>query len=168
MAMIKLVDYKRDLILGLIGNPSIPPLIDSQSPGYVEGDPESLIYNNVFDYLCVPDINTIADTFVLLEVDIDNIPRNNTTFSRYTVIVWVMAHKNRMSLNDRNGNRIDNLAEEIKETFNGSQKFGFSEFEMLSNTGKIYDERFQYREMAFQCYDKRIAAGAVPGRRIGR
>jgi hypothetical protein len=153
--MINLEDYKKEIMMALVKNPDIVDLIDSKSSGYTQGKPDTLIYNNIFPYLRIPETVNIVDTYILLAVDIAGISRYNPTFATYVTTVWCMAHQDRMKVDDRNGTRIDLLSGEVKKMFDGRLNFGFSEFEMISSREVILNEKFQYREMRFECKDQR-------------
>ena len=51
--------------------------------------------------------------------------------------------------------RIDYIAKEIADLFSGVRRFGFTEFELLSNREVLLNEKFLYRELVFVCSDLR-------------
>ena len=164
MAIIRVSDYKLELLRDIVGAPEIVDGIDSRSGGVVPGEPESLIYRNVFPYLRIPDTQNKADCYIMLAVDITGINGHNPTYASYLTSIWVLAHQERMRMEGRNGTRIDFLAERVKELFDGKQKFGFSAFELSSSREVILNEKYQYRELRFKCFDQRRPVGGA-GRR---
>ena len=133
--------------------------IDSQSPLYTRGEPDSLVYANLFPYLRVPDTQTIADTYIMVAVDVAHISRHNPTYAKYATAIWVLAHQERMRMAGRNGTRIDFLAEQVKALLDGQRKYGFSELQLMSNREIILNEKYQYRELRFGCDDQRRRVG---------
>jgi len=143
------------MLQDIINTPVIAEAIDSQQPDVVLDEPDSLIYKNIFPYIRIPETQSKADTYILLSVDIDRISRQNKTYAIYRTIFWVLAHKESMEMEDRNATRIDFIGEEIVKLFNGKHKFGFSEFELLSNREILLNEKYHYRELTFICNDLR-------------
>ena len=73
MATVDIRDYKMDFIKDIISNPNVVLGIDSRNSAVDSEYPDTLIYNNIFPYLRIPDIQTEADTYILLAVDILNL-----------------------------------------------------------------------------------------------
>jgi hypothetical protein len=155
MSIININEYKMDLLTDVFNNPKIVEALDSQQTDIIKDEPDSLIYRNLFPYLRIPDTQNKADTYVLLAVDIDRINNSNKTYAIYKVSFWVLAHMDRMQIEGYNSTRIDFIAQELDRMFDGQQKFGFSEFELISNREIILNEKYHYRELIFICNDLR-------------
>jgi len=161
MPIISISEYKMELLKDVYKDKKIVSALDSQQLDYVPDEPDSLIYLNLFPYLRIPETQNKADTYVLISVDIDKISRSNQTYAMYTTTFWILTHKERMKLAGFNATRIDYISEEVKKLFDGVQKFGFSEFELISNREIILNEKYTYRELTFTCYDLRHAVTAL-------
>ena len=158
-AMISVSDYKTEILADMCASGKIVEGIDSQQAGYVPGEPDSLLYRNLFPYLRVPETQTLADTYILLSVDIDRVSRHNRTYARYATVMWALAHMDRMEMPARfRSTRIDFIAEELIGMFHGQRKFGFSEFELISSKEVLLDVKYMYRELTFVCDDLRQPA----------
>lgn len=163
--MINISGYKTELLLDIYGNERIVEAIDSQSPEYVPGEPDTLLYRNLFPFLRVPFTQNIADTYVLVAVDVDRVSRYNRTYAKYHTTIWSLAHLDRMEMPRRFGaTRIDYIAEELVALFHGQRKFGFSELELISNKEVLLDTKYLYRELVFVCDDLREPVGLKTGR----
>ena len=154
--MINVSDYKMELLSDMYKNEKIVAGIDSQAPEYVPGEPDSLMYVNLFPFMRVPETQNVADTYILISVDIDRVSRYNGTYARYLTTMWALASMDRMRMPPQYGaTRIDYLAEELTRTFHGQRKFGFSEFELISSKEVLLDVKYLYRELMFVCHDLR-------------
>ena len=158
--IIDISKYKMELLSDIYKNPKIVNAIDSQQTGVTHDEPDTLMYKNLFPYMRIPETQNIADTYILLSVDIDRVNRNNQTYARYYTKMWVMAGLDRMQMEDRyQATRIDYIAEELTRMFHGQHKFGFSEFELISNRETLLDVKYLYRELIFVCNDLRQPVG---------
>jgi hypothetical protein len=155
MPIISVSKYKAEMLQDIVNTPVIVEAIDSQQPEAVTEEPDSLIYRNIFPYIRIPETQTKADTYILLSVDIDRINRHNKTYAVYRTMFWVLAHKESMEMEGQNATRIDFIGEELIKLFDGKHKFGFSEFELISNREILLNEKYHYRELTFICNDLR-------------
>jgi hypothetical protein len=156
MPIINISEYKMAILADIYNNPLIIEAIDSQQTDVFNNEPDSLVYKNIFPYLRIPDTQNKADTYVLLSVNADRINRNNKTYAIYRTTMWALAHMDRMQMPDHyRSTRIDYIGEELKKMFDGGHKFGFSEFELLSNREILLNEKYHYRELVYICRDLR-------------
>ena len=156
MPIISISEYKKEMLKDLYSNPLVVKGLDSQQIDVVNDEPDSLLYQNLFPFLRVPDTQTISDTYILLSVDIDKINRYNKVYAKYKTTMWILAHLERMQMPaEYQATRIDYLAEVLIEMFSGKHKFGFSEFELHSNREILLNEKYYYRELVFICDDLR-------------
>ena len=159
-AMIDISKYKIELLSDMYKNPKIVEAIDSQNVGYVPGEPDTLMYRNLFPFMRVPETQSIADTYILISVDIDRIHRNNRAYAQYQTTIWALAGLDRMQMPPKYGaTRIDYIGEEITRMFNGATKFGFSRYELVSSREILLDTKYLYRELVFVCFDLRSPVG---------
>ena len=156
MPMISVSEYKKEILKDLYNSPLVVKGIDSQQVDVIPDEPDSLLYQNLFPFLRVPETQTMADTYILLSVDIDKINRHNRTYAKYLTTMWILAHVERMQMPaEYQATRIDYLAEVLIDIFNGQRKFGFSDFELQSNREILLNEKYHYRELVFMCDDLR-------------
>ena len=156
MPIMSINEYKMAILADVYNNPLIVAAIDSQQADVFNDEPDSLMYKNLFPYLRIPDTQNKADTYVLLSVSADRINRNNKTYAIYRTTMWALAHMDRMQMPDHyRATRIDYISEELKKIFDGVYKFGFSEFELLSNREILLNEKYHYRELVYVCKDLR-------------
>jgi hypothetical protein len=156
MAMIDVSAYKMELLSDIYNNPRIVEALDSQQLEVIKDEPDTLMYKNLFPYMRVPETQNKADTYILLSVDMDRVNRNNRTYAIYKTTIWTMAHIDRMQMEARfQATRIDYIAMELDKLFDGSRKFGFSPFELISNREVLLDVKYIYRELVFVCSDLR-------------
>jgi len=156
MPMIDVSEYKIELLSDMYNNPKIVEAIDSQQLNVVNEEPDTLMYNNLFPFMRVPETQNKADTYILLSVDIDRVNRNNKTYAIYQTTIWVLAHVDRMQMAEQyRATRIDYIAKKLDNLFDGQRKFGFSEFELISNREILLNEKYHYRELVFICSDLR-------------
>jgi len=156
MPMIDVSKYKMELFSDIYNRPKIVEALDSQQLNVLNDEPDTLMYNNLFPYMRVPDTQNKADTYILLSVDIDKINRNNKTYALYQTTIWVLAHVDRMQMAEQyQATRVDYIATELDTLFDGQRKFGFSEFELISNREILLNEKYLYRELIFVCNDLR-------------
>ena len=155
-AFIDISKYKMEILSDIYKNPRIVEAIDSQQTGVTHGEPDTLMYKNLFPYMRVPDTQNIADTYILLSVDIARVSRHNRTYAQYQTTMWALAGVDRMQMPAQYGaTRIDYIAEELRRMFHGQTKFGFSKFELMSNREVLLDVKYLYRELIFLCNDLR-------------
>ena len=154
--IINISKYKLELLSDIYKNPKIVSAIDSQQTDVTPSEPDTLMYQNLFPYMRIPATQNIADTYILLSVDLERVNRNNQTYARYHTTFWVLAALDRMQMEEQyKATRIDYIAEEIARMFHGSNKFGFSTFELVSNREILLDVKYLYRELVFVCNDLR-------------
>ena len=156
VAFIDISKYKMEILSDIYKNSKIVEAIDSQQTGVTPTEPDTLMYKNLFPYMRVPDTQNIADTYILLSVDIGRISRNNRAYAQYQTTLWVIAGLDRMQMPAQyEATRIDYIAEELRQMFHGQTKFGFSKFELMSNREVLLDVKYLYRELVFLCNDLR-------------
>ena len=153
MATLDISAYKRQLIDSLLGNEKIVAAIESKSANYDPDSPDTLIYENVFPYLRIPDVQMVAETYVLMAVDMISPSRTNEFFVNMRLTIWVMAHQETMRMTGKSSTRIDYIADEIEEMLVNTSEFGYGMLELMSNKEIILNEKYQYRELVFRNLD---------------
>lgn len=161
MARFNITSFKQEIISDILSCPEVVDLLGIQDPDFNPEEPDSLVYENIFPYLRIPDTTTEAKTYVLLQVDLTRVNDKNSAYNEVRITLWAMAHESQMRLSDRSGTRIDRLGEALIELFDGRTKYGFSHgLELQMNREVILGghPEFQYREIVFTTNDIRPAA----------
>ena len=164
MATVDINAYKKEILMDIIGSPEIVGGIESRALGVVPGEPDSLIYKNVFPFLRIPDAQCIADAYVLFAVDVLDINRHNRMFLDLKLTFWAMAHQDVMKMDGVAATRIDFLGEELRKLFDGSSKYGYGVLELAASREVILNDKFQYRELIFRTVDMKMSAERKVGR----
>ena len=153
MPAIDVKAYKKKIILDLIQSEIIVAGIDSQKEGIAT--PDDLIYKNIFPYLHIDFVQTIADTYILVGIDQVGINAPNTTFANLRITVWVAAHvdRQRFVIGDTPSTRVDYLAEQVAEILDGNLNYGFGVLELVASSEVVFNDKYQYRELVFHTVD---------------
>lgn len=146
--------YKFNLCRELINSPEIVRGIDSSVEDvYV---PDDLNYKNIFPYIHVDKTQTLTDCYILFDVDFPSINKANQSFSEVRLVMWILCHIDKIKFKGYNGTRIDFLADEVGKLLDGSKEFGAGgKLEMLSNVGRILNDKYLYRELQFRTTELR-------------
>lgn len=121
----ELFSYKNQLMNDLLTSETIVKLLSED--GATLADPETLIYNQVYPYEYIPDVQEHGKTFICCEVDIGSV--NGKTFLNPRIYLWVFTHKSKLRL-PGGGLRVDRLTSEIVETLNGSRLYSLGELNL--------------------------------------
>ena len=153
MPAIDIKAYKMKLILDIINSETIVKGLDSKKPNVYS--PEDLLMKNIFPYLHVNFIETVADSYILIGVDQANINSRNPTFADLRITIWVMSHVNHqiMAVGDIAAARNDYVAEEISKVLDGNMNYGYGVLELVASRENILNEDYQYRELIFHTVD---------------
>lgn len=158
MASINIDEYKNDLMIEIVGCPEIVEAIDSQSENYDSESPDTLIYENIFPYLSIPDTEEDVSTYIMMAVDSNNNARINTAYNEIVITIWVMAHKANMRT-AYGATRIDYIGRKLIELLQGQTKFGYKELKLNTNREKVLDRNHLYRELIFTTNDLKERSG---------
>lgn len=153
VGFIDLSSYKHNLLRDICNCESIVEFIDSQNPSVDKEDNFSLIYQNVFPYLRIPSTQTKADAYVLLGVSKVNVNRHNHAYHDIEIVIWCLAHQERMQVKGKNGTRIDLLSNEVERLLEGTTKYGFNRLELISSKEIVLDPIYLYRDLIFRTND---------------
>jgi len=154
MARVNISAYKTRLIKTLISTDTIIDGIDSQSDNYILGQPDSLIYKNIFPFYQVEDIQTFSDTYIMIKISAAA-NRTSINFFDMRISFLVIAHHSRMRMSGINATRIDYLSDEIRELFNGSTEYGTGILRLINNDEFVLPNNHRYlcRELDFKTFD---------------
>lgn len=153
MGHITASSHKDTLIRGIISNPKIVAGIDSQSPDYDPKLSYTLLFRNIFPWHKVSEVQTRADTYILIAVSTRNINRKNTAFIERRISIMVVAHDSRMRLGD--ATRIDYIGEELTAMLHNSRDYGVGVMRIMSDDEFVLPSQHDYvcRELVFHVTD---------------
>ncbi len=124
--------YKDTIMQSLLKNDIIVKAMAHSVPDFLQQDlPENtsnLIYDTIFPYKHVPDIQEKAKTFVTMALQFKWDQRNRKKLRKLDIYLYVFAHQSLQRTN-YGAIRIDMVADEIDKELNGSNSFG---------VGKLY------------------------------
>ena len=126
MQLQEFFDYKNQLMDDILTDDSIVDLIDDVHE--CKGDASKLVYTQVFPFEYVPETVQGGQTFVCVEVDVQEAGK---TYYTPIIYVWVFAHKSRLRLPE-GGVRTDRICSKISELINGSRYYGLGELNLHS------------------------------------
>ena len=136
-------EFKYELMVDIFNNQNIVDAINSDHPGFVPGQNDTLVFKHIFPFLRIPETQSVARTYVLMAVDYTNINRHNQAFLDVKVTLWAMAHHSLMGFRTPGGRpatRIDYISQELRKTFEGKLKFGLCLL-AVQNTIKVKHHR---------------------------
>lgn len=135
---------KRKIMQKLVQDEQIQKLIDNKDIEY----PEDLIYSNIFPYLKID--NTLQESKICLGMEVDFPKRISSNIAFKEVqISFLGICKNDFLKMDNGYSRLDLLMERICELINWNSWLGFK-FDLVSDYGKPYDDKFYLRELTFR------------------
>ena len=141
--------YKAQLISSIVQNEKIVKAIDSHAESYISGQGDTLINTNIFPMLRIPDITEDASTYIGVEVDILQINTKNPSFHKWSVTIWVMAHRDHIFMKETGYSRLDYISDELRLMLQDSLDYGFGVLNLVSNTTNFLNEKFTYRQLKF-------------------
>ena len=121
----ELFSYKNQLMNDLLTSETIVKLLSEDGVTLV--DPDDLIYDRVFPFEYIPDVQEHGKTFICCEVDIGGV--SGKTFLSPRIYLWVFTHKSKLRL-PGGGLRLDRLTSEIVEKLNGSRVYSLGELNL--------------------------------------
>lgn len=147
MYLEELSKYKIEIMKSLCLDEKIQRLIlllPSQNNG------KEMMYKNIFPYSFIPDTVTKASTFICFDLEVKRV--QNRTFKDIDVMFWIFTHQTLMRTND--GIRIDLLANEVDNIFNGNKNFGLGTMELklvtlMSPAKDYHGKTLVYRSVDF-------------------
>ena len=148
MQLQEFFDYKNQLMEDLLTNQKIVELVNGDISF---DDADSLVYMQVFPYEYVPDTVEHGNTFICIDVDIQE--SVNKTFLLPTLYVWVFTHRSLLRLPNGGGVRTDKLCSEICNAINGSRMYGLGELNLYSVKRFAPMTDYQGKCMTFHAVD---------------
>lgn len=147
-------EYKAKLLNMISDNEDIGELILGEK--YDKDNSDEMLYENLFPFLFVQDVQTVTKSYLCIEVDV---PRTiDFTFKDMKVIVWCYCHKDIIKYNKRGykGTRVDILSDMVDRMLNSSNKFGLGRLHLQSATYFSPALKFYGRQLIYNCSEFNI------------
>jgi hypothetical protein len=154
MALIDLASYKFDLAEAIISVPTIVAAIDPKFEDFDPAIPDSILNKNIFVYDYVPDIQTVTETYLLIEAAILRPHRSNDFFNDVQTSIRILCHQSRMQMKGYSGTRLDYIAYELTKLLDGDLKYGMGGgLRLQSNVPGMLNETYKFRLLTFENLD---------------
>ena len=147
--------YKNRLLTTIMKSEDICELILGE--GYDDTDvDEKLLYNHIFPYLYVDDVQTDAKTYFCVEVSVPK--THDFTFKDMTIDIWCYCHKDIMKYSKKGflGTRSDIGSDMIDRLLNGSNKYGLGRLKLESCLPLSISRTHYGRHMTYKCIEFNI------------
>lgn len=152
----EIITYKNRIIKDILFNDdeSLSHEIVSAIDENYLGDEESLLYQNIFPYLRIPDTQTETKSYITMSVDMPKVSTKNYFFKDMLITINVIVHQEIMEMPAQYGaTRVDYIASLINKIFNQNQNYGNVPLEYVSDVESILLNTFFVRTMRFRCND---------------
>ena len=117
---------------------------------------EKLIGTHIFNYNQNPNTINTAETFITIQVHIQNTLTSNRTFVNPVIEIWIISHEKHMvvdNIKKVTDNRNDYLSRLIDKKLNGKSDIGLGELKLTSNVEGSIQKDYLYRRMLFEGVD---------------
>lgn len=117
-------------------------------------DVEDLYGTHIFDYNYNKNTLQTSGTFITIQVNLPQPYRweASSIMIKAKLEIWIVSHVDHMKLKNIpkvKGNRNDYLSQLIDAKYNGTERFGVGECELISNEEMIYQPDYVYRRLIF-------------------
>lgn len=146
--------YKNRIIKDILHNENEAlsrEIVEAIDPEYI-GEEDSLIYENIFPYLRIPDTVDEVKAFITMSVDMPRVSTKNYFFKDMIITINVMVHQDYMKMPARySATRADYIGALINKVFNQNPNYGNRPLEYVSDVESIVLNKFFVRSMRFRC-----------------
>ena len=140
---------KRAAIERIVCDRDLIFLID---PDFAESG-DALIYQNIYPYLYVPQVEEKAKAYVTMGVDIPGLYDKNVLVKRVQVTLYAICHQDLMKT-EFGAARTDCMAARLTALFNGSGGPWLGDLRLVSDTERRLDTVHTYRILDFETADE--------------
>lgn len=122
---------------------------------FSEEEKESLVYERVFPFLYIDDIQTSVESYICFEV---TIPRCSGTIKNLQLNVLCCCHKDYMNYKKRDyiGTRVDILSDMVEREIHDSKEFGIGKLDLQSVRYIFPNTKYYARELIFNVSDFKV------------
>lgn len=150
----EIIKYKNRIIKDIIHNSDetlSQEIVTAIDPEML-GEEESLIYENIFPYLRIPETVDEVKAFITMSVDMPRVSTRNYFFKDMVITINVIVHQDYMKMPARySATRADYLGSLINKVFNQNPNYGNKPLEYVSDVESILLNKFFVRSLRFRC-----------------
>lgn len=150
----EIIQYKNRIIKDILHNSDSTlstDIVTAIDPEAV-GEEDSLLYENVFPYLRIPDTVDEVKVFITMSVDMPRVSTKNYFFKDMVITINVLVHQDYMKMPPRySATRCDYIASLINKIFNKNPNYGNRPLEYVSDVESIVLNKFFMRSLRFRC-----------------
>lgn len=150
----EIIKYKNRIIKDIIHNSDetlSQEIVTAIDPEML-GEEESLIYENIFPYLRIPETVDEVKAFITMSVDMPRVSTKNYFFKDMVITINVIVHQDYMKMPARySATRADYLGSLINKVFNQNPNYGNKPLEYVSDVESILLNKFFVRSLRFRC-----------------
>ena len=153
--------YKNRIISKFLKSSEIMELLLGE--GYTDEDVHGsgddnygVVYNNIFPYLYVEELQTEVKSYLCIEVYVPKVP--TYTIKDMKIIIWAYCHKNCMPYSKKGylGTRADILADMVESELRDMDNLGIGKLELDSVSYIFPNSSYYGREMIFSMPDFKV------------
>lgn len=140
---------KQRLLSAFVKNEDICELLFDKKP-YTESDVEKLLYDRIFPYLYIDDVQTQSVAYLCFEV---NVPRCfSGSVKELEIIIWAYCHRDVMKYSKKGyyGTKVDILADMVERQIRDSYELGIGKPELISATNFYPNNKYYGRELIYR------------------
>lgn len=126
-------------------------IVKAIDPEYFNYEDE-MLYEYIFPYLRVPEIETETKSYVLLSVNVPNVSTVNYFFKEIVITIMVVVHQDLMKMKaGTNRTRADYIGERINKIFNRNKNISDNEpLEYVSDVEGVLLNKYHTRTIKFR------------------
>ena len=150
----EIIKYKNRILRDIIHNEDeslSTEIIKAIDPTFI-GDEDSIVYQNIFPYLRVPDPIDETKALITMSVDMPKVSTKNYFFKDMVITINVLVHQDYMRMpSGYSATRADYIASLINKVFNQNANYGNRPLEYVSDVESIVLDKFFMRSIRFRC-----------------
>lgn len=151
----ELSEYKFTIISRLLENEELCKAIYYNDTDFLDkaciNDPtEKLVYNHIFPYRFIPDVNESKKTFVTMSFQKFHLVNNS--FKKGLIYLYVVTHRD-LFKTDYGVTRIDYILNKIDELFNQKRGIGMGKLEFYEMNEFLANEKYQGNYICYKPID---------------
>lgn len=143
-----IIKFKRQIASMLINDERIFELVNNDELKSAE----DMMYANLYPFIRVPEAPDEQLNYICYRIYVPKVYSGSTLFQRLVVEFYVISHQGEMKT-DEGATRIDLLAEEVEQLFNGYTGLGKKPIELISNEEDGCGSNHRCRILRFEAED---------------
>lgn len=150
----EIIDYKNRIMKDILFNENeeySSAIINAIDPKF-KGREGEMIYQNIFPYLRIPQVQTDTKSYITMSVDMPRVSTKNYFFKNMVITINIIVHEKVMKMpSTYSATRADYIASYINRIFNNNPNYGTVPLEYVSDTEDILLNTFFMRSLRFTC-----------------